>query len=79
MVLFVVSVVYDTLLGFWQSLLVNVGTEFLGVAITVLILNALQERAQEEQLKRQLIREMGSKIRDVAVPAAEAEGAGVGV
>jgi uncharacterized protein YjbI with pentapeptide repeats len=69
--LVVVSAVYNTLLPFWQSLLVNVGTDFFGVAITVLILNALQERAQEEQLKKQLIREMGSRIRDVAVPAAE--------
>ena len=69
--LVVVSAVYDKLLDFWQSFLVNLGTDALGVAITVLILNALQEHTREEQLKRQLIREMGSKIRDVAVPAVE--------
>ena len=69
--LVVVSSVYDQLLPFWQGFLINLGTDALGVAITVLVLNALQERAQEEQLKKQLIREMGSKIRDVAVPASE--------
>jgi uncharacterized protein YjbI with pentapeptide repeats len=67
----VVSSVYDNLSGFGQTLLVTLGTDSLGVAVTVLILNALQERAQEEQFKNQLIREMRSKIRDVAVPAAE--------
>jgi hypothetical protein len=69
--LVIVSSVYDQLLPFWQGFLINLGTDALGVAITVLVLNALQERAQEEQLKKQLIREMRSSIKDVAVPASE--------
>jgi Pentapeptide repeats (8 copies) len=69
--LVVVSAIYDKLLGFWQGFLVNLGRGALAVAVMVLILNALQEHAQEERLKKQLIREMGSKNRDVAVPAVE--------
>jgi hypothetical protein len=67
----VTAVFHDYLAGFWQGFLLNIGTELIGVAITVLTLNALQQRAQEDQLKRQLIREMGSSIREVAVPAVE--------
>jgi len=67
----VVAFAYERLLGFWQGLLINLGSDFLGVALAVLVINALQERAQDEQLKQRLIREMSSKIRDVAVPAAE--------
>ena len=65
----------DSAVEFWKGFLTNAGTELLSIAITILVLNELYQRAQEEQsteqLKRQLIREVGSSIRDVAVPAVE--------
>lgn len=51
--------------------LVSVGPELAGIVIGVVTIDYLNERRQREQLKAQLIRQMGSNIRDVAVPAAK--------
>jgi uncharacterized protein YjbI with pentapeptide repeats len=50
--------------------LVSVGPELAGIVIGVVTIDYLNERRQTEQLKAQLIRQMGSDIRDVAIPAA---------
>ena len=50
--------------------LVSVGPELAGIVIGVVTIDYLNERRQREQLKAQFIRQMGSNIRDVAVPAA---------
>ncbi len=49
--------------------LVNLGPELAGIVIGVVIIDALNDWRQTEQLKAQLIRQMGSPIKDVAVPA----------
>lgn len=50
--------------------LVSVGPELAGIVMGVVTIDYLNERRQKEQLKAQLIRQMGMNIRDVAVPAA---------
>lgn len=50
--------------------LVSVGPELAGIVIGVVTIDYLNERRQREQLKAQLIRQMGMHIPDVAVPAA---------
>lgn len=50
--------------------LVSVGPELAGIVIGVVTIDYLNERRQREQLKAQLIRQMGMHILDVAVPAA---------
>ena len=50
--------------------LVSVGPELAGIVIGVVTIDYLNERRQTEQLKAQLIRQMGMHIPDVAVPAA---------
>lgn len=51
--------------------LVSVGPELAGIVIGVVTIDYLNERRQREQLKAQLIRQMGMHISDVAVPAAK--------
>src|SRR4028119_458607 len=53
----------------FHELYANVGTELVGIAITVLFIDALNERRQEAQLKAQLIREMGSTDNGIALQA----------
>lgn len=63
----------------WQSLLGNLSTELIGAAITFLILEWVIGRKREEEkevedteeLKARLIREMGSRVHDVAINATE--------
>lgn len=50
---------------YWMNLL----TEGLGIAITILFIDRLNEYRAEKQLKRRLIREAGSRSRDTAVSA----------
>lgn len=50
--------------------LVSVGPELAGIVIGVVTIDYLNERRQREQLKAQLIRQMGMNVRDVAVTAA---------
>lgn len=50
--------------------LTSVGPELAGIVIGVVTIDYLNERRQREQLKAQLIRQMGMHISDVAVPAA---------
>lgn len=59
----------DSLIGFWAGFLTNVGTELLSIAITILILNVLYQRAEDDRLKQQLIREMGSPDNSIALRA----------
>lgn len=47
----------------------NVATEMASVALTVLVIDALHQRRQDEQLKKQLILQMGSKHNDVTFAA----------
>ena len=54
-----------------QGVLTNVGTELLGLAITVLIVDVLYMRLQEDQMKRQLIRDMGTTDNTVALRAVQ--------
>lgn len=54
----------------WVYSLANLGPELAGIVIGVIFIDALNERRQNKQLKAQLIRQMGSPIKDVAVPAA---------
>lgn len=61
----------DTPQEFVQSVLTNIGTELLGLAITVLIVDALYKRLQEDQIKRQLIRDMGAADNAVALRAVQ--------
>jgi uncharacterized protein YjbI with pentapeptide repeats len=49
--------------------LVSVGPELAGIVIGVVTIDYLNERRQLEQLKAQLIRQMGTNVRDVAVAA----------
>ncbi len=49
-------------------ILKNIGPEMAGIVIGVVTIDYLNERRQIEQLKQQLIRQMGSPIRDVAIP-----------
>ena len=48
----------------------NIATELVSIAITVLIIDFLNERRIRGQLKSQLIRELGSKSQDFSVRAA---------
>ena len=48
----------------------DLAPELIGIGITLILIDWAVERRQREELKRQLIRQMGSNIRDVAVPAA---------
>lgn len=50
--------------------LIQVGPELAGIVIGVVTIDYLNERRQTEQLKAQLIRQMGMNIKEVAVPAA---------
>lgn len=48
----------------------GMGPELAGIVIGVVAIDFFNERRQTQQLKAQLIRQVGSNIRDVAVPAA---------
>ena len=52
-----------------EYFLINLGPELAGIVIGVVVIDALNNWRQTQQLKAQLIRQMGSPIRDVAVPA----------
>lgn len=62
---------HDSPAEFWKGFLTNVGTELLSVAITVLILNELYQRVSDENLKKQLIREMSSSENGIALRAVQ--------
>lgn len=49
--------------------LVSVGPELAGIVIGIVTIDFMNERRQKDQLKAQLIRQMGMQIKDVAVPA----------
>lgn len=54
----------------WQNLMGNLATELIGAVITYLILDQLiGQRENEQQLKEQLIREMGSRDNGIAARA----------
>ena len=61
----------DSPTEFWAGFLTNAGTELLSIAITVLILNVFYQRAEDERLKQQLIREMGSPDNSIALRAVQ--------
>lgn len=44
------------------DLYANFGAEFIGIAVTVLVIDFLNQLRQEQELKRQLIRDMGSEV-----------------
>lgn len=48
----------------------NLSSKLASIAITILIIDSLYKRRQDEELKAQLIRQMGSKHPDIAVTAA---------
>lgn len=52
-----------------SELYTNFGTDFISIAITVLVIDNLNKRRQEDELKRQLIREMGSENNVMALRA----------
>ncbi len=54
---------------FWANFLTNAGTGLLSIAITILVLNVLYQRAEDERLKQQLIRELGSPENSIALYA----------
>lgn len=53
----------------WEYFLVNLAPELAGIVIGVVLIDALNNWRQTDQLKAQLIRQMGSHIKDVAIPA----------
>ncbi|MFC1961000.1 pentapeptide repeat-containing protein [Chloroflexota bacterium] len=55
----------------WRDLVTGLFPEAFGIAITVLVIDALATRRAELEKKRDLIFKMGSSSRDVAVPAVE--------
>jgi len=55
--------------GHAKELSGNIGAELIGIAITVLIIDALNELRQKQQLKEQLIREMASQDNGLALRA----------
>lgn len=55
---------------YWATLLKSIGPELGGIVIGIVVIDWLNERRQEQQLKAQLIRQMGSYYADVAVTAA---------
>lgn len=54
-----------------QDFLANASTELASIALTVLIIDYLNERRGEQQLKAQLIREMGGRDNGIALRAVE--------
>ena len=54
----------------FQDFYANVGTEFFGIAITVLIIDELNKRREDEKLKEQLVRELGNPDNGIALRAA---------
>jgi hypothetical protein len=58
--------------SFWQGLLADAGMQFLGMALTILVLDALYQRSQDDQLRRELVRQMGSQDNATAIGAANA-------
>ena len=50
-----------------SDLYANFGSEFIGIAITVLVIDFLSKRRQEEELKRGFIRDMGSDSNAFAI------------
>ncbi len=60
-----------TWLAFWTDYYANISAEFGSVAITVLIIDTLNQRRQREEEKQRLIRQMGSKENGLALQAVE--------
>jgi uncharacterized protein YjbI with pentapeptide repeats len=54
---------------FFEDFSANIATETASIAITVLIIDALNERRHDNQLKAQLIRDLGSRSYDFAIRA----------
>lgn len=61
----------DSPAEFWKGFLTNLGTELLSVAMTVLILNELYQRVSDDNLKKQLIRDMSSSENGIALRAVQ--------
>lgn len=59
----------ETLDGLIGDLYSNVAMELVSIAITVLIVDSLYERARTRQLKEQLIRQLGSSVDIIAINA----------
>ncbi|MEL6150857.1 MAG: pentapeptide repeat-containing protein [Chloroflexota bacterium] len=57
--------------NFWQDYYANISAEFGSVAITVLIIDSLNQRRQREEEKQRLLRQMGSKENGLALQAVE--------
>ncbi len=56
-------------LGVIEEFYSNFTTELFSIAVTVLIVDWLNERRQTQQLKEQLIRDMGGQVNDFALRA----------
>ncbi|MEM6284116.1 MAG: pentapeptide repeat-containing protein, partial [Chloroflexota bacterium] len=56
---------------FWSDYYANISAEFGSVAITVLIIDSLNQRRQREEEKQRLLRQMGSKENGLALQAVE--------
>lgn len=52
--------------GFIADFYANLSTEFIGIAITVLVIDQLYERSKIQKIKEQLIRQMGFADNDLA-------------
>ena len=51
----------------WTALSANAFTELISILVTVLVIEWLNERRSQRELKAQLIREMGSTSKGIAV------------
>ena len=49
----------------------NLITEAMGIGFTVLVIDWIYEQRSKRELKRRLIREAGSRLRGIAIPAVE--------
>ena len=58
-----------TLADIWTDLSTNAGTEAIGIAITVLVIDRLYERRDQEREKQRIIRQMTSPSNDFALEA----------
>jgi hypothetical protein len=56
---------------FWVDYYANISAEFGSVAITVLIIDTLNQRRQKQEEKGRLIRQMGNKENGIALQAVE--------
>ena len=63
-----------TLANIWTDLSTNAGTEAIGIAITVLVIDRLYERRDQEREKQRIIRQMASPSNDFALEAVRLAG-----